>query len=393
LFSSRTNWHRQHNPLTEALEDLKKSGRSILDLTESNPTRCRLTYPVDVMQHAFVHPGMSLYNPEPLGLSEARNAIRDYYSERTIPLDAGNIILTASTSEAYAMCFKLLCEADDEVLIPVPSYPLFEFLAQLNDVRVRPYHLRYDGEWHIDMSSVRDAISPHSRAIVVVNPHNPTGMFLKSADLELFSDMASGHDLALISDEVFSEYCFMVDPTRVKSTANSDKVLTFTLNGISKLGALPQMKLGWIAVSGPARIRQEALERLEIIADTYLSVNTPAQIALPRLLKDSDAMRRRITVRLSTNLDVLRRSLESSVCSMFEPEGGWYVPVRVPGILSAEEWAIELLRETGVHIHPGYFFEFGDDRILVLSLLPEEGIFREGVQRLLQFVGSKSHHD
>ncbi len=302
-------------------------------------------------------------------------------------MSTSDIILTASTSEAYSMAFRLLCEPGDEVVVPVPSYPLFEFLAQLDDVVIRSYHLRYDGEWDIDMSSVDQSISARTKAIVIVSPHNPTGMFLKKLELAHLSAVASKGGLALIVDEVFADYAFGGDSPRVVSTAGDSDALAFTLNGISKLVGLPQMKLGWIVVSGPKEVKNEALARLEIVADTYLSVNTLVQVALPALLACGTSIRRSISHRNSENRAVLQQLIgNDSACTLLQSEGGWYAILRIPQTRTGEEWAIGLLRDACVYVHPGYYFEFEADNVLVLSLLPEPVGFREGVEKLLGYI-------
>jgi hypothetical protein len=304
-----------------------------------------------------------------------------------VDASTSDIILTAGTSEAYSMVFRLLCEPGDEVLIPVPSYPLFEFLTQLNDVAIRPYVIRYDGDWHIDMNSVRQSISSRTKAIVLVSPHNPTGMFLKKSELAALSGIAAQAGLALNVDEVFADYGFGDDVSRVSYTVDNAEALTFTLNGISKLAGLPQMKLGWMVVSGPTQQKGEALSRLEIIADTYLSVNTPVQVALPQLFQHGEEVRRSIRGRIMKNRTMLQQSLGSdSMCTLLNCEGGWYGILRVPRTNSDEQWAIHLLQDANVFVHPGYFYEFENDTVLVISLLTLPSTFRDGVSKLLDYV-------
>lgn len=285
------------------------------------------------------------------------------------------------------MVFRLLCEPGDEVLVPVPSYPLFEFLARLNDVVIRPYQLRYDGEWHVDIGSASQALTGRTRAIIAVSPHNPTGMFLKKSELAALSSIAGANGLAMVVDEVFADYAFDGDAGRVVSSASGSGALTFTLNGISKLAGLPQMKLGWIVVSGPADQRDEALGRLEIIADTYLSVNTPVQNALPQLLEYGKGIRERIRERTSGNAATARRLVPAnSTCTFLNSEGGWYAILQVPRTKTAEEWSIGLLKEEAVYVHPGYFFDFESDNVLVLSLLPEPRQFEDCVRRIIRYI-------
>lgn len=391
MFSSRTNWQRQRNQLAALVDNIRNRGDRFIDLTISNPTEAGIDYPAREIIRALSDDRILRYEPHPKGSITAREAVASYYARKNVALHPDHIILTASTSEAYAMVFKLLCDAGDEVLVPVPTYPLFEFLAQLNDVVATPYRLRYDGEWHIDVDLVRRSLSRRTRAIIIINPHNPTGMFLKKAELEALSAIASSNGLALIVDEVFADYRFGNDPARVVSTADTTDVLSFTLNGISKLAGLPQMKLGWIAVSGPPEQEREALERLEIIADTYLSVNTPVQVALPVLFQHGENTRTSIARRVSGNMATLRRLVSpQSQCTVLNSEGGWYGIVRVPRTRTDEEWAIGLLKDVSVYVHPGYFFEFEDDNVLVLCLLAPPDQCEEGVKRIVGYVSTKS---
>lgn len=387
MFSSRTNWHRQPNRLTTLVENLRQAGRTFYDLTTSNPTDCGIEYPGAKILSAFSDAKALHYEPSPKGMLSARGAISSFYLSKSVNVDPESIILTASTSEAYSMVFKLLCEPGDEVLVPVPSYPLFEFLAQLNDVVIRPYHLRYDGEWHIDMATVAQSLTDRTKAIIIVHPHNPTGMFVKKFEVAALSTISEQHKLSLVVDEVFADYAFGEDHSRVLSTVSASNVLTFTMNGISKLAGLPQMKLGWIVVSGPAAKKNEAIARLEIIADTYLSVNTPVQVALPELLECGTTIRNSIRRRVSENLNVLRRLVSGdSRCTLLQSEGGWYAILQVPRIRTDEEWAMGLLQDEGVYTHPGYFFDFENNNVLVLSLLPELQLFEEGARRITDYV-------
>ncbi|HLX13495.1 MAG TPA: pyridoxal phosphate-dependent aminotransferase [Bacteroidota bacterium] len=415
MFSTRTNWHRKPNRLTEAIEQHRKSGKELFDLASSNPTECGIPYPEKEILAAFSNQKTLHYQPDPHGLLSAREAVCEYYHAKNVDIDPPRIFLTASTSEAYANVFKLLCDAGDEVLVPRPSYPLFEYLAQLNDVELGSYHLRYDGEWHIDLDSVSKAIGKKTRAIALISPHNPTGMFLKKNEYEAIERIAEENNLALIVDEVFSEYGFENQPRHpelVSGSINSEmpkpstqtagkqsaaggrhdglfsvsgraNVLTFTLNGISKMLGLPQMKLGWIAVSGPEKAVSEAVSRLEIICDTYLSVNTPVQVALPPLMKSGAKTRERILDRVRNNYRTLRQTFsEGSACSVLHAEGGWNGIIRVPRTMSDEDRCLKLLNDSGVIIHPGYYYDFDEEGYLVVSLLGEEKIFGEGVKRV-----------
>ncbi len=391
MFSSRTNWHRQQNKLSQLLDARRNSGKVIYDLTISNPTDAGFRYPSNEILSALSQPQSLHYSPDPKGMLSAREAVAEYYAAKGIRVQPSDVILTSSTSEAYSFLFKLLCNAGDEVLVPIPSYPLFEFLTQLNDVRIRPYHLRYDGEWHVDFDSVRDAITSSTRAIVVVSPHNPTGMFLKSEEHRALSAAAMQHGLALIVDEVFSEYG--KDDRRVRSTqrvgsstASNSDVLTFTLNGISKLCGLPQLKLGWIVVSGNEEAKNEALHRLEIIADTFLSVNTPVQVALSQLMEVGEVVREQIRERVQTNFSFIKLTIEHSPLSVLSTEGGWYAVLKIPSTKTEEEWALKLLDDAGVYVFPGYFFEFRENGYLVVSLLGERDVFKNGMEAIARIV-------
>jgi aspartate/methionine/tyrosine aminotransferase len=386
MFSVRTAWHRQPNRLSELLEARRKSGIQILDLTISNPTEVGIHYPAKEILAALSHPQALHYAPDPKGLRSAREAIAAYYGEKKIHVDPSTIVLTASTSEAYAMLFTLLCNAGEEILVPVPSYPLFEFLARLHDVRLRPYYLRYDGEWHLDAESVRTAVTSLTKAVIVVHPHNPTGMFAKRDELAMLNDVCRSNNLALIVDEVFSEYSFGEDERRVHSTPSNSDVLTFTLNGISKLCGLPQLKLGWVVVSGNDEARNEALHRLEIIADTFLSVHTPVQVALPALLNHGKNIRRQIGNRVRSNYSLVRQVQDQSPLTALSAEGGWYALLKVPKTKTEEEWSLELLANAGVYVFPGYFFEFAESNILVVSLLTNEEVFRKGLIEIVRSV-------
>jgi alanine-synthesizing transaminase len=281
-------------------------------------------------------------------------------------------VITASTSEAYAYLFKLLCNPGDEVLVPRPSYPLFDFLASLESVQVRQYPLFYQDAWHIDLHALRQAVTPRTRAIVLVNPNNPTGSYLKRLELEVLVELG----LPIISDEVFSEYSFEEESDRITTLADTDRVLTFSLSGLSKLCGLPQMKLGWMVVNGPARESAEAMARLELIADTFLSVGTPVQVALPSLLKAGASVRRQIQERTRANLALVKKHA-------LHVEGGWYAILRVPRVRTEEEWVLHLLEHHDVLVQPGFFYDFESEAFLVLSLLTREDTFREGLERIL----------
>jgi alanine-synthesizing transaminase len=384
VFSARLHWDLRPNPLSELLKAKRDAGASILDLTESNPTSAGLRYPAEQILSAFADARALRYEPTPAGLLAAREAVADrYYAPLGEMVQPSRILLTASTSEAYAFLIKLLTEPGDELLVPRPSYPLFEFLATLESVRISQYPLIYHEGWSIDMDALACAITERTRAIVLVNPNNPTGSFVKRRELSRLIELCREWSLAIISDEVFSDYAFAPDPQRVPRLTGIDEVLTFSLSGLSKVAGLPQMKLGWIVASGPPSTRAAALERLELIADTYLSVATAVQHALPRLLEAGESIREQIRRRTSQNLDTLLAATAKSAYRTLEVEGGWYATVQVPRIRTEEEWALELLDRCNVLVQPGYFYDFDQDGLLVLSLLTPPEIFREGVEQAL----------
>jgi alanine-synthesizing transaminase len=383
MFSARTRWDRRANRLAERLASLRVSGRRLLDLTESNPTRVGIVADDDILS-ALAAPESRRYEPDPFGLPSAREAVARDFARRGCPVDPGRIVLSASTSEAYAFLFKLLCDPGDEVLVPRPGYPLFEFLAELESVVARAYPCSWDGEWHLDLPALREALGPRTRAIVVVSPNNPTGAYLKLEELEALETLCAARSLALVSDEVFADFSFAPGGRRVASVAGDGAALAFALGGLSKSCGLPQLKLAWTAVGGPEGLRREALARLEIVADTYLSVSTPVQVAAPLLLARRDELQRPIRERTTANLASLRARLQgASPASLMEPEGGWSAVLRVPATLSEEDRALRLL-ERGVVVHPGYLFDLSGGAFLVLSLLVPPADFEEGVDRVLE---------
>ncbi len=375
------------NRFSAALEKHRAAGRELLDLTASNPTTCGFRYDDEKILRALTSPLAMQYHPEAKGLAWARVAVSQYYRERSpskksvSPLQ---LLLTTSTSEGYSFVFRLLCNPGDEVLVPAPSYPLFEFLADIQDVKLAPYCLLYDHGWQIDLHSVKEAVSERTCAIIVVNPNNPTGSYVKPQELDVLNDLCAAHGLALIADEVFLDYSH--SGVQQPSFAENKKALTFTLSGISKISALPQMKVAWIAVSGPEALTAPAMSRLEVIADTYLSMNAPVQLALPTLLEERRTIQPQVQSRVRTNLEELDKQLSAQqVCSRLEIEGGWYAVVRVPATRSDEELAIELLEKRSVLVHPGHFYDFSGDGYLILSLITPEAEFREGISRVLTF--------
>ena len=376
-FSSRLQWDTQPNPLASLLAEKRRAGARVLDLTESNPTRAGLAYPSDLLQ-SLADPQGFRYEPQPRGLLSAREAVSRYYAERGVEVAPSRILLTASTSEAYTYLFKLLCDPGDEILVPRPSYPLFEYLAAIESVHVRQYPLRYDGAWHIDLAALETLITPRTRAIVVVNPNNPTGSYLKQAERERLERL----NLPILSDEVFSDFSFHSDRHRVPTLTGSANTLTFSMSGLSKIAGLPQMKLGWIVASGPGH--EAALEGLEWISDTFLSVSTPMQLALPRMLEASGAVQGQILARARANLACLREaSAQGSSCEALNVEGGWYAVLQVPRTRDEEAWCMHLLADHDVLLQPGFFYDFEAEAYLVLSLLTIPEAFRSGSGRIL----------
>ncbi len=383
-FSDRTSWHRAQNRLAEELERLRREGRDVIDLTCSNPTEAGVAYPGDVILRGLAGPEALRYAPDPKGLPGARAAVAAHYAARGVRIDPASILLTASTSESYSYLFRLLCNSGERILVPAPSYPLFDYLAQINDVRTDHYALRYDGRWYLDMASIENAATPETRALVVVHPHNPTGMLVSPPERARLIDFCRSRGVALIVDEVFLDYAF--DPAAAESFAATSGILTCTLNGLSKMAGLPQLKLGWIAVSGPREERAEALARLEILADTFLSVNTPAQVALPAILAGAGATTRSIRERVRRNYEAMRSACAGTVCSALESDGGWYGILRIPRVLPEEEVAVRLLREHAIALYPGYFFDMTGEGFLVVSLLPREEVFAAAVETAAQAV-------
>jgi aspartate/methionine/tyrosine aminotransferase len=383
MFSSRTRWDLTPNALSALAAAARADGRTLLDLTETNPTRAGLPAPREVLG-LLARPGSLAYAPDPRGLEAARTAVADDFARRGQRVDAGRVLLTASTSEAYGFLFKLLCDAGDAVAVPRPSYPLFEYLARLEGASVTTYPIRYDGEWHLLRGDVEAALTERTRAVVVVSPNNPTGSYLKRSEADALLELCAERGLALVSDEVFADFAFGRDDRRVASVAGREEALTFALGGLSKSCGLPQLKLAWTAVSGPASVRDEALARLEVIADTYLSVGTPVQQAAPDLLRALPRLQAPLRARTAANLDALRTAVRSAPeVSLLSSEGGWSAVLRVPAVLSEDEWCAHLLREDAVLVQPGYFFDFDAEAFLVVSLLPPEDVFAAGIARVL----------
>ena len=361
-FSKRTEWNQQTNPLSQLLDELKSQNTEILDLTESNPTRCGFDYPPQILT-SLSDPKSLQYTPDACGTLPARQAVGNFCQ-----FDPERIVLTASTSESYSFLFRLLLNPGEKVLIPRPSYPLFQFLLELNDASFEYYSLIYDNGWHIDFKQLETLIDSQTKAIVLVNPNNPTGSYIKEDELQKLNALCRTHGLAVISDEVFFDY--PLTQGKFASLKDNREVLTFVLGGLSKSLALPQMKLGWILASGPQTQVDEALQRLEIIGDTYLSVNTPVQNACRQWLANSDGIHEQILSRVKTNLQWLKQS----GLNVLKVEGGWYAVLDM-GAIDEEQVVLDTLRKNHILIHPGFFFDFETAGHLVVSLLPRPEVF------------------
>jgi alanine-synthesizing transaminase len=388
MFSSRTHWDFRPSPLHELAQNLRDAGEPIIDLTESNPTMCgfrsqpdHLTTPQSLQQSV-------LYEPDPRGLLFAREAIAEWYDRQQIAVNPSNVILTSGTSEAYSFLLQLLCDAGEGIAVPKPGYPLFDYLCQLSNVHSTSYRLAYDGEWHIDMQSLEEILSARTKALVLVHPNNPTGSFVKKDERMRILSMTKGSALPLVVDEVFSAFPIGQDGRRHESFAGNQETLTFTLNGLSKLAGLPQMKLAWIVVSGPVDQRTDALQRLEVIADTFLSVGTPVQHSLKWLLVNSTQMTAQICRRISQNIKQASSVFsKASPVSLFNCEGGWNAVLRLPATRSDEQWAGDLLVGSKILTYPGHLFEFELKSCIVVSLLPEPDVFAAGIQGIADYVG------
>jgi len=374
-FARRTQWSQQVNALNLALEELKKQQIPIVDLTASNPTECGFFYPADLLG-VLTQPENLQYHPDACGTHKARAAVAKYYN---FPSD--QVVLTASTSEAYSFLMRLLVNPGEKVLVPAPSYPLFQFLLEINDVAFDYYPLEYDGNrWSLDLKALEDLIDVKTRAIILVNPNNPTGSYLNQAELNGLNQICQKHRMSIISDEVFWHYHF--NEGNLASCVGNHSVLTFTLGGLSKSMALPQMKCAWILSSGPQVVLNEALSRLEIIADTYLSVNTPVQNALNQWFGMAPKIQEQIKERTKANYQWLSDQMHLHSSSLLAVQGGWYATLRIPAVKSEEEWVLEFLREEHLLVYPGYFFDFDKEAYMIVSLLPETDIFKEGIRRL-----------
>ncbi len=393
IFAARTNWTLEENAYTRALQGHRQSGREILDLTASNPTTCNFDYDDSAILGALHSSAALCYDPQPKGLLSARAAVAEYYAEIGAAIDPERLILTTGTSEAYSFLFRLLCEPGDEVLVAHPSYPLFDFLASIQDVKLRPFRLLYDHGWQIDFDELEKSIGAWTRAILLVHPNNPTGNFISAREAEQLNAICVRHNLALIVDEVFLDYRLCNNSVEGASSgtfAANSAALTFVLSGLSKVSALPQMKVGWIAVSGPENLVRDSIARLEVIADTYLSLSVPLQHALPNLLAQRKKLQPQLMSRIEKNFSSLDCQLtRQNLVSHLRIEGGWYAVLRAPAVQSDEELAIELLDRCAVAVHPGHFYEFSGEGYLVLSMITPTDAFEEGVRRVVAHIQQK----
>jgi alanine-synthesizing transaminase len=382
MFADRTNWNLDTNRLSEALARHRAIRRPLLDLTASNPTECGFDYDRPAIMRALSDADALDYKPDPKGLETARQAVAAYYAARSNEVSIENILLTTSTSEAYSFVFRMLCNPGDELLIPTPSYPLFEFLADIQDVKLARYPLVYDYHWQIDFHALEQAITSRTRGAIVVHPNNPTGHFCKPEDLTRLNEVCSARQMALIADEVFLD--FVLTGAQPLSFATNTGALTFTMSGLSKISGLPQMKTAWLITTGPEHLRKQALARLEVIADTYLSMNAPMQLATPVFLEQRRGFQKQLMTRVRRNLSELDRQLAGQKsCSRLRMEGGWNTVLRVPATRSDEELAIELLATRDVYAHPGHFYDFPSNGYLIVSLITPEPEFAKGIERLL----------
>ncbi len=392
MFSSRTDWDLQPSALFSLLQQKRKIGEDVVDLTESNPTHCGFTFLSDLSLEPNIFRRSAKYEPNPKGLLAARQTIAGWYAAQGTTVDPERIVLTASTSEAYSFLLRLLCNPAESVAIPKPGYPLFEYLCQINDVDCGRYRLLYDGEWHLDVQALFESLTPNSSALILVHPNNPTGSFLKVDELKHVLEKVKERGIPLIVDEVFHSYGFTDDDRRAGTFAGTESMLTFTVDGLSKLAGLPQMKLAWIVVSGPREVVEKALARLEVISDTYLSVSTPVQEALDALMRHQAATQKQILSRVVTNYATLRGAFgQKSPVSVCHCEGGWYAILRLPATRSDEMWAVDLLQEANVLVHPGRLFQFDQGAYLVVSLLPRLEVFSEGVGKIALMVSESKN--
>jgi alanine-synthesizing transaminase len=382
MFSDRTNWDLQPNRLSQALARHRAARKPLLDLTASNPTTVGFDYDVQAIKRALTKAATRPYQPDAKGLLMARRAVAGYYAARGMEVPVDDIILTTSTSEAYSFVFRTLCSRDDQLLVPEPSYPLFGFLADIQDVKLVRYPLLYDHGWQTDFRALEQAITARTRGVIVVHPNNPTGHFCKPQEVTNLNEICSARRIALIADEVFLD--FALQAKKPPSFAANTGALTFTMSGLSKISGLPQMKASWLITSGTDQMKTQALARLELIADTFLSMNAPVQWAIPDFLNQRRGFQKQLMARVRKNLSELDQQLSAQkTCSRLQVEGGWYAVLRVPATRSDEDLAVDLLTTKGVYAHPGHFYDFPTDGHLVVSLITPERTFAKGMKLLL----------
>ena len=384
MFSQRLPADLEPNPLTRVVSDLRADAMPLIDLTASNPTTCGFDYPLDLLEGLADRRALR-YEPQPFGLDSAREAVAADYARRSVAVAPGRVALTASSSDSYSLLFKLLCDPGDSALVPAPSYPLFEHLARLDGVTVRPYRLEYHGRWMLDVHELGAIADARTRAVLAVSPNNPTGSILTRGETSELHAFCASRGLALVGDEVFCDYLLMPGADGSPSVLDEGQALAISLGGLSKSVGLPQLKLGWMAIGGPDSLVRPALQRLEIIADTYLSVATPVQVAVSHLLEHGAPVRQQIADRVLLNYNVLRSLAEHyPACRVLPAEGGWSAVVQGPAIMPDEARAIALAQKSGVLVYPGYFFDFDRDGYVVMSLLVPPVEFRAGASRVLE---------
>lgn len=383
MFSQRTSWDSEKNRITLLCDRIKRQGSPFFDLTQSNPTRCGFEFPAKELSRSLVNEENFIYQPDSKGLVKARKQVARYYKSKEIDVLSEHIILTSSTSEGYSFLFRLLADVGEEILFPQPGYPLFPFLTELNDARMVRYPLRLDKNWPVDLNQLEASITENTKAIVLVNPNNPTGSYISDEEIAKINEICLKHNLCLICDEVFLDYD-LENNTNKRSVLGKSRVLTFVLSGLSKILAMPQMKLSWIVVAGEDDLVEKAVKRLEIISDTYLSVNTPVQHALGQWFLQKEVIQGLIRLRVKENLLTLEKQCSNHRrIELIKPQGGWYAIVKVKGYVCEEEFVFSLLKDFHVYVHPGYFYDFTQDGFFVLSLLPLKNIFEEGVNMML----------
>ncbi len=380
--SSRTDWDLTPNLLSSRRDALQQAGVDVLDLTESNPTRCGFSYPPQLLE-SLRNPKALSYEPDPKGLLCAREAVASIYAAKGVQVDPGKIVLTASTSEAYSFLFRLLCDPSDQVLVPNPSYPLFDYLARLSDVEPVSYPLVYNGRWRVSFDSLLERLTPRTKALVMVHPNNPTGSCVTKEECAMIVRISLERGVPIISDEVFAEYLYAADPAIPRTLAGAQEPLIFSLGGLSKFMGLPQMKLGWIVASGPPEVVSPVLERLEVIADTALSVNAPVQLALPHWLTFAGGLQSKIRQRVLANRRFLMERLAGGAADYLHADGGWSAVLRVASLEDEESQVVNLLEKKHLLVHPGYFFDFQESGILVVSLIVPPERFRQGIEQAM----------